>query len=179
MRLGLIAIFLYAVPQAGLSTPPTLPPADPARLAAAMEIMRAGELSASDLAGIARFRLREQVASMLDSAKVRRGGEAWYRKHKLLESHFWSRISASVESNRADFLGCAASRYAFMTMEDLHALRDFLSTDAGKAFWRTSGMVHHDFDRCSEVFLDDIAPHVGEAWKLIGAKPPPVVPDLA
>jgi hypothetical protein len=178
MRPGLIAVCLWALPQAASGTPPPPPPPDPARLAAATEIWRDHPPPQAELAEYAKFRIREQIVSILDGAKVKRGGKAWYRRYALLEAHFWRSISSGVEGKREAFLECMATRYAWMELEQLRELSAFLATETGKAFWLASRLSDRDAFDCSRVFQDDISRHVPEGWELIGAKPPPSRPVL-
>jgi hypothetical protein len=159
--------------------PPPPPAPDPARLAEAVSIWRDHPLDARQLAEHARFAIRDRIAIILRAARVRPGGRQWLAKYRLLEDYFWTRISQGLQGNETPFVECLARRYAWMSVDEIRALRDFLATPAGARFWDASAFSDRDSFTCAlSVFSDDISGVEGGAWDLIGARRPPPAPAM-
>ncbi|TMJ18676.1 MAG: hypothetical protein E6G92_02210 [Alphaproteobacteria bacterium] len=159
--------------------PPPVPPPDPAALAEAVLIWRDHPPHPRTLELSAEFSIRERVVYMLTAAGVRRGGRQWFAKYRVLQDFLSSRISPHLQENERPFVECLARRYAYMSIGDLRTLRAFLSTPAGSSFWRMSSVYDQDeFDCARSVFRDDIEAVEAEAWRLIGARPPPPAPSV-
>jgi hypothetical protein len=172
MKLAFAAIALMLMP-------PPPPPPDPARLAEAVLIWRDHPLASGRLAGEARFAIRQRIVPMLTDAHVRQGGRQWFAKYRILEGYFWARISPGLQDHEQPFLECLAGRYTGMSIEEIRALRQFLSTPAGLRFWNVSTFSERDdFDCARAVFQDDLNRAEGEAWALIGARRPPPAPAM-
>lgn len=172
MTLAPIAIALMLMPP-----PPPLP--DPEGLAEAVLIWRDHPLEAGHLAQYARFSIDQRIPAILTAARIRPDGRQWFVKSRLLETYFWSRISPGLPDNETPFVECLALRYAWMSIEEIRALRQFLSTPAGARFWNVSTLAETDGFHCAlSVFGDDISRVEDGAWRLIGARPPPPPPPM-
>jgi hypothetical protein len=173
------AAMALAMAAASPPPPPPVPPPDPAALAEAVLIWRDHPLHPRELESMTDLSIRERVVYMLTAAGVRRGGRQWFAKYRILQDFFSSRISPHLQENEQPFVECLARRYAYMSVEDLRALRAFLSTPAGSSFWRMSSVYDQgEFDCARSVFRDDIEAVEAGAWRLIGAKPPPPTPPV-
>ena len=175
MRRAALAIYSCLTASAASAAPPP-PPPNPTQLAAAAQIWKDHPLQPGSLEAYAKFQIREYIVIMLTGGDVKRGSKRWYELYESLQEYFWGKISRDVEANTSVYINCLATRYAFLSVQQIEELRAFLLTDTGLIFWRSSGLAEKDAFGCAKVFQDEITRVSEEGRKLVGLKlphPPP------
>ncbi|GAA4819732.1 hypothetical protein GCM10023232_15820 [Sphingosinicella ginsenosidimutans] len=175
-----IALLLAAAlaETASSATPPPPIPPQPENLAFAVAMLEEHPFVNLELATYADWHARELTNNMLHNVGIRPGSRRWSRHHDILQGYLRADLMQRSVTNQRRFIECVAMPYAYLSMEQLTRIRDFLRTDAGLRLWNIMRVQQSDALRldCARRALGNIDALMEAGWRAIGVTPP-VVPQ--